>query len=236
MLTGSTKHTIRDFKARNAISGIISAVDSLSTSLSNYYPKTETSSASQLTTKFATKLEANDVNMRYDTSARKIVLSSKTNVTSVDCADFIKDGMLSTAELCGTMLVLKFNTDAGSAPISVEMSSFVDNYDGKISSLSDAIDQKIMFDDHISETSGYNDLSVVKLSADEYAQMLEDGTCLSNAIYIVEAPTLNAFKQRIINVAPGTGLSDAVNLQQLQSVSAGLTSDYYKKTETSSST
>ena len=49
------------------------------------------------------------------------------------------------------------------------MSSFVDNYDGKISSLSDAIDQKIMFDDHISETSGYNDLSVVKLSADEYA-------------------------------------------------------------------
>ena len=119
MLTGSTKHNIRDFKARNAISGIISAVDSLSTSLSNYYPKTETSSASQLTTKFATKLEANDVNMRYDTTARKIVLSSKTNVTSVDCTDFIKDGMLSTAELCGTMLVLKFNTDAGSAPISV---------------------------------------------------------------------------------------------------------------------
>lgn len=137
--------------------------------MTTFYPKTETSSASQLTTKFATKLEANDVSMRYDTTARKIVLSSKTNVTSVDCTDFIKDGMLSTAELCGTTLVLKFNTDAGSAPISVEMSSFVDNYDGKISSLSDAIDQKIMFDDHISGISGYNDLSVVKLSADEYA-------------------------------------------------------------------
>jgi len=50
--------------------------------------------------------------------------------------------------------------------------------------------------------------------------MLEDGTCLTNAIYIVEAPTLNAFKQRIINVAPGTGLSDAVNVAQLNAVSA----------------
>lgn len=103
-----------------------------------------------------------------------------------------------------------------------------------ISGIISAVDQKIMFDDHISGISGYDDLAVIKLSADEYAQMLEDGTCLSNAIYIVEAPTLNAFNQRIINVAPGTGLSDAVNLEQLQSVSAGLASDYYKKTETSS--
>lgn len=103
-----------------------------------------------------------------------------------------------------------------------------------ISGIISAVDQKIMFDDHISGISGYDDLAVIKLSADEYAQMLEDGTCLSNAIYIVEAPTLNAFKQRIINVAPGTELSDAVNLEQLQSVSAGLTGDYYKKTETSS--
>ena len=45
--------------------------------------------------------------------------------------------------------------------------------------------------------------------------MLDDGTCLSNAIYIVEAPNLDAFKQRIVNVAPGIDLSDAVNMQQL---------------------
>jgi hypothetical protein len=37
--------------------------------------------------------------------------------------------MLSSAQLCGTVLVLKFNTDAGSAPISVELSNFVDDYD-----------------------------------------------------------------------------------------------------------
>jgi hypothetical protein len=39
--------------------------------------------------------------------------------------------------------------------------------------------------------------------------MLEDDTCLSNAIYIVEAPNIDAFKQQIKNVAPPTDLSDA---------------------------
>ncbi len=65
------------------------------------------------------------------------------HVTSVDCADFIKDGMLSTAELCGTQLLLTFNTDVSSTQISVELSNFVDNYDSKIKTLSDAIDKKI---------------------------------------------------------------------------------------------
>lgn len=68
---------------------------------------------------------------------------------------------------------------------------------------------KVYFDNRISGIIGSNDLSVVKLSVDEYAQMLEDGTCLSNAIYIVEAPNIDAFKQRITNVASPTDLSDA---------------------------
>lgn len=68
---------------------------------------------------------------------------------------------------------------------------------------------KVYFDNRISGITGSNDLSVVKLSADEYAQMLDDGTCLSNAIYIVEAPNIDAFKQQIKNVAPPTDLSDA---------------------------
>lgn len=68
---------------------------------------------------------------------------------------------------------------------------------------------KVYFDNRISGVTGSNDLSVVKLSADEYAQMLDGGTCLSNAIYIVEAPNIDAFKQQIKNVAPPTDLSDA---------------------------
>ena len=68
---------------------------------------------------------------------------------------------------------------------------------------------KVYFDNRVSGVTGSNDLSVVKLSADEYAQMLDGGTCLSNAIYIVEAPNIDAFKQRITNVAPPVDLSDA---------------------------
>ena len=82
-------------------------------------------------------LISNDVKISY--SDQTIWLSSKSYVTSVDCTDFIKDGMLSTVELCGTMLVMTFNTDAGSNPISVELSNFVDNYDDKIEYLSDSI-------------------------------------------------------------------------------------------------
>ena len=108
-------------------------------------------------------LLSDDVKLSY--SNQTIWLSSKAYVTSVDCADFIKDGMLSTAELCGTTLVLNFNTDAGSDPISVELSNFVDNYDGKIDVLSDAIDKKVFVSDSISGISGYFDLSVIKLDA-----------------------------------------------------------------------
>ena len=93
-------------------------------------------------------------------------------MTSVNCSAFIKDGMLSTVELCGTTLVRSFNTDAGSTPISVELSSFVDNYNDKIAYLSDNIDQKVFIDNRISSISGYSDLSIVRLSSDEYASLL----------------------------------------------------------------
>ena len=57
--------------------------------------------------------------------------------------------------------------------------------------------------------------------------MLENNACLSNAIYIVEAPNLDAFKHQIKNVAPGTDLSDAINLEQLNnSISSIPLNDY----------
>ncbi len=54
----------------------------------------------------------------------------------------------------------------------------------------EALDRKIFFDDRISGVSGYNDLSVIKLSADEYAGLL-----VSNALYIVEDSSINAYGQ-----------------------------------------
>ena len=47
-------------------------------------------------------------------------------VGNIDCSDFIKDGMLSTVELCSGQLIFNFNTDAGTSPISIALSNFID--------------------------------------------------------------------------------------------------------------
>lgn len=155
----------------------------------------------------STCLVSNDVKLDYHN--KTLWLSSKSYVTSVDCADFIKDGMLSTAELCGTTLVLTFNTDAKSDPISVELSNFIDNYDDRINVLSNSIDKKIFISNSISGISGYSDLSIIKLNASEYANLLTSDQLLSNAFYVIEDDYKNAYGQQIKNVALPNDLSDA---------------------------
>ncbi len=159
-----------------------------------------------------------DIQMSYHQNEHKIVLSSGSNETSVDCSDFIKDGMLSAAELCGTQLVLTFNTDAGSQPISVDLSNFVDNYDDKVTYLSSAISSKITIVDKLANVSAQNaNLSVVKLSTSEYEDMIVNGTTLSNCLYIVDNSFVDMYNEQIKYLAPGTDPTDAVNMQQLSS-------------------
>lgn len=66
------------------------------------------------------------------------------------------------------------------------MSSFVDNYDGKIDALSNAIDNKITIDDRISGICEQTDLSIIKLLASDYEDLVATSATLSNALYIVE--------------------------------------------------
>ena len=66
----------------------------------------------QLQSGLSGRLLPGEVRMSYDSASRKMTLSSRSVISEVDCNDFIKDGMLSSAELCGTVLWLKFNTDA----------------------------------------------------------------------------------------------------------------------------
>lgn len=56
----------------------------------------------------------------YDTTTHKIYLRHGTNVLSeIDANDFIKDGMVDTAYVQGSNLVITFNTDAGKQPVEV---------------------------------------------------------------------------------------------------------------------
>lgn len=47
-------------------------------------------------------------------------------VGNIDCSDFIKDGMLSSVELCSDQLIFIFNAESGKTAISVALSNFID--------------------------------------------------------------------------------------------------------------
>ena len=112
----------------------------MSSALSSYIRNLSIDNTVITSVSFDGLANSNDINIEYKDNDKTIWLSSGNgHVTSVDCTDFIKDGMLSSAELCGTILILNFNTDAGSDPISIELSNFVDDYDDRIKYLSDYI-------------------------------------------------------------------------------------------------
>ena len=103
---------------------------------------------------------------------------------------------------------------------------------------------------------GYSDLSIVKLKAQDYDTLVVNDRTISNGLYIVEDDFEDAYGQQVKNMAPGTDLSDAVNLEQLSNAISSISvptdlsaftnspgylvsndiSDYYKKSETSSAT
>ena len=56
-------------------------------------------------------------------------------------------------------------------------------------------------------------LSVIKLSASEYKELVANDGTLSKSIYIVDNSYEDMYGQQVKNMAPGTDLSDAVNLQ-----------------------
>ena len=91
------------------------------------------------------KSYANGLGIKYDSAAKTIYLTGSDNnqltgTTPIDCTDFIKDGMLSNAELVTTAeqgvteevpyIKLTFNTDGGNQPIRFSVKSLVDLYDG----------------------------------------------------------------------------------------------------------
>lgn len=175
---------------------------------------------------------------------KKITLSyDGRELGSVDASDFVKDGMISDVSYDEATHVLSilWNSDGGSKVTEVNLSGLLDTYTAgeglslsngefsltanipsNVSELSNdsgfvTADEtsRVFIDDRISGVSGQSDLSVVKLSSDEYARMLSAGTVLSNCLYVVESPFNNTYGQQAKNMAAGTDLSDAVTLGQL---------------------
>lgn len=80
------------------------------------------------------------LNLTYNTETKKINLEGfdSSIIASIDATAFIKDGMINTVELVtdpeshdpGTYLVITFNTDAGKDAIYLDVSSFIDVYEG----------------------------------------------------------------------------------------------------------
>lgn len=62
-------------------------------------------------------------NVRYDSINHLIEFHSIDGVSlgTVDCADFIVDGMVDNVEIVGDNLVVTFNTDSGKSPISIPL-------------------------------------------------------------------------------------------------------------------
>ena len=79
--------------------------------------------------------------------------------------------------------------------------------------LGEEISSKIYIEDHIGEdgqlVSSYSDLSIIKLSSNEYQDLVESNATLSNALYVVESDFINAYGQQIKNLANPNDLSDA---------------------------
>ena len=93
-----------------------------------------------------------------------------------------------------------------------------------IERLSNDISTKVFIVNKEGGLSGYYDLSVVKISANEYENMVVLSSCDDKTIYIVQSDETDVHGDRIVNVADAQDLSDAVNLGLLNRCSDQLSS------------
>ena len=97
--------------------------------------------------------------------------------------------------------------------------------------LSGEIDNKVYVENG---ASTYNQLSVIRISKEEYEAKVGSGSPLiGNALYIVDSNVIDAYGQQIKNVAAPTDLSDATNKEYvdnaLTATAHALSTDYNTK-------
>ena len=106
----------------------------------------------------------------YDKNENKIVfLANQKEVASVDTTDFVKDGMIESVELDGTVLKIIFNTESGKEEIDVD---FKDIISGGTFYTKDEVDSKL------DEKADKSDIP----SMDEYAKTADVQAEIDNAV------------------------------------------------------
>lgn len=78
--------------------------------------------------------------------------------------------------------------------------------------------QKVWVKNDLTAEGKYGDLSVMKISKDDYEALvaLSGDTLSNNVLYVIDSDYEDAYGQQIKNIADGTDLNDAVNIKQLQ--------------------
>lgn len=109
-------------------------------------------------------------NVSYDKNGNKIVFfANKKEIASIDTTDFVKDGMIESVELDGTVLKIIFNTESGKEEIDVD---FKDIISGGTFYTKDEVDSKL------DEKADKSDIP----SMDEYAKTADVQTEIDNAV------------------------------------------------------
>ena len=140
--------------------------------------------------------------------------------------DDISSNLCSEIETLSTALSTEIDT------LSTQLSNRIDDLSTSLSDtvssltsdLSDAISSKIFIDDPTTGFSDYSDLSVVKVTDEQYAELIGDGTKLleGTTLYVISSDDLNVYGQRIINVAAPIENSDAATKEYVDTADADI--------------
>lgn len=218
-----------------SITEIDSSLDSLESRVSTNETNISTlqSSVSTLETRADTEFITN---ASYDEENKQIVftVANGDTVCTVDCTDFLIDGMLSTAELVvnpdgqdeGTYIHLVFNTDAGKDDIYINVTTLIDIYTGS-DSITVSDDNEISVnDDYVTDLINSN----VRYETIVYTERFGTGIgvlYVCDTEYIISIYAANKSQAGIVQIGDGIAVTTdgIISIQISDSSEAYLTVD-----------
>lgn len=164
----------------------------------------------------------------YKKDENKIVFfANKKEIASIDTTDFVKDGMIESVELDGTVLKIIFNTESGKEEIDVD---FKDIISGGTFYTKDEVDSKL------DEKADKSDIP----SMDEYAKTADVQTEIANAVSgKADSSDVEAIESQITPISSDIAtlklkddeLQEAIDLKASQADFEALSSNVYTKQE-----